>query len=485
MPDRSSAGDPGPAGRILVVDDEPDIIESLRALLESARYEIVAAASAKECLAAIDREECDLVLLDLMLPDRPGLDVLRDLRKVDATLPVIMLTAYGSIEAAVEATRSGAANFLTKPWNNSQLLLEVEHTLARRTLERENAKLRAALGRRASSERIIRESEAMEQVYALVAQVAPTSSTVLISGESGTGKELVARAIHAGSPRAGRPFVVVNSGSIPAELLESTLFGHLAGSFAGASRDRQGCFELANEGTLLLDEVAALTLETQAKLLRVIQEREFARVGSNEPIRVDVRIVAATNEDLTAAVQEGRFREDLFYRLNVIGVELPPLRARVADIPLLAAEFLTKFCRREKKNHFLDQDGNSTLRFTPDAMRLLLGHSWPGNVRELRNVIERAVVLATQHELGPEALPARLASAAGSSESQEAVSVEPMPGISLAEMVEDFERRVLVGELKKHAYNQTETAKALRVALSTLNQKIQRLGIQTKHRRAE
>lgn len=484
MPDRSSAGDQGPAGRILVVDDEPDIIESLRALLESARYEIVAAASAKECLAAIDREDCDLVLLDLMLPDRPGLDVLRDLRKVDPTLPVIMLTAYGSIEAAVEATRSGAANFLTKPWNNSQLLLEVEHTLARRTLERENAKLRDELGRRASAERIIRESEAMQRVYALVAQVAPTSSTVLISGESGTGKELVARAIHAGSPRVGRPFVVVNSGSIPAELLESTLFGHLEGSFAGASRDRQGCFELANEGTLLLDEVAALTLETQAKLLRVIQEQEFARVGSNEPIRVDVRIVAATNEDLTAAVQQGRFREDLFYRLNVIGVELPPLRARMADIPLLVAEFLTKFCRREK-NHFLDQDGNSTLRFTADAMRILLGHSWPGNVRELRNVIERAVVLATEAELGPEALPGRLASAAGSSESREAVSVEPNPGESLAEMVEDFERRVLLGELKKHAYNQTETAKALRVALSTLNQKIQRLGIKTKHRQSE
>ena len=289
----------------------------------------------------------------------------------------------------------------------------------------------------------------------------------------------MAQVIHKSSPRAAKPFVTVNSGRIPEELLESTLFGHIRGAFAGATRDRRGCFEVAHEGTLFLDEVSTLSQETQIKLLRVIQEREFVPVGSDDPVTVDVRIIAATNGDLAASVREGRFREDLFYRLNVIEIGLPPLRDRIDDVPLLVEEFLAQFCRREK-NHFLGRDGKSTLRFTPAALANLMAHDWPGNVRELRNAVERSVVLATREELGPDLLPESLAvtNRAGSLAKRSAEASRP--GASLAEMVEDFERGVVLAALEKHGYNQTETAKSLRVALSTLNQKIQRLGIDVK-----
>ena len=323
MPDATTAAAEDSKGRILIVDDEPAIVESLQLLLEAARYHVVTAHSANGCLDVIAKQPCDLVLLDLMLPDRPGLAVLQDIRRVDRSLPVVMLTAYGSIETAVEATRLGATNFLTKPWNNSQLLLEIEQTLMRRKLEAENARLRSELRLSRPLANLIGKCEVMQRVYVLIFQVARTSSTVLISGESGTGKELVAKAIHNSSPRAAKPFVIVNSGTIPVELLESTLFGHVKGSFTGALRDRQGCFEIANEGTIFLDEVGTLSHETQTKLLRVIQEREFVPVGSNDPIRVDVRILAASNENLEAAMEQGRFREDLYYRLNVIDIELP------------------------------------------------------------------------------------------------------------------------------------------------------------------
>ena len=482
MPDGAFTADTDSKNRILVVDDEQAIVETLQLVLEGAGYRVVTAQTANECLAVITREHCDLVLLDLMLPDRPGLEVLEDIGKIDRSLPVVMLTAYGTIETALEATRLGAANFLTKPWNNSKLLLEIKQTLDRKKLEAENARLRSELGHASPFENLIGKSEAMLRVFVMVRQVAETSSTVLVSGESGTGKELVAKAIHNISPRAEKPFVTVNSGRIPGELLESTLFGHVRGAFVGATRDRRGCFEIANEGTIFLDEVGTLSQETQMKLLRVIQEREFVPVGSDDPVQVDVRIIAATNEDLGAAVKEGRFRGDLYYRLDVIEIELPPLRDRMDDVPLLVDEFLTQFCRREK-NHFLDRNRNSTLRFTPVAQAILMAHDWPGNVRELRNVVERAVVLATREELGPDLLPDSLfkGNRAGSPVARSVVASRP--DASLSEMVEDFERRVVLAELEKHGYNQTETAKSLRVALSTLNQKIQRLGIDVKRLR--
>lgn len=485
MPDKSpaSAGAPPPA-RILVVDDEPAIAETLQLVLETAGHSVVTAGTGNECLDVIAREPCDLVLLDLMLPDRPGLEVLGEIRKIRRDVPVLMLTAYGSIDKAVEATRLGAKNFLTKPWNNAKLLLEIQQALERRRLEAENASLRSQLGLASPLEGLVGKSEAMMGVFVMIHQVARTSSTVLVSGESGTGKELVAKAIHKGSPRAGEPFVTVNSARVPEGLLDSTLFGHQQGAFPGASRDRRGCFEAADGGTIFLDEVGNLSLETQAKLLQAIHEREVVRVGSNRPIPVDVRIIAATNIDLEVAVKEGRFRRDLYYRLNVIGIELPPLRERMEDAPLLVDKFLTDFCRREN-NQFLDRDRKSTLRFTPEALRSIMAHDWPGNVRELRNAVERAVVLATQEELGPGALPATVQPGRGPARPAAQTAFRRREGASLAEIVEDFERSILVEELERHGFNQTETAKALRVALSTLNQKIQRLQIDAKRRRAK
>ena len=482
MPDEAAVDAEGTRPRILVVDDEPAIVETLRLVLEEAGYAVSAARTAGECLEAIARDPCDLVLLDLMLPDRSGLETLEDIRRIDRDLPVVMVTAYGSIDVAVEATRLGASNFLTKPWNNTKLLLEIGQTLERRRLETENLRLRGELGMAGPLDNLIGKSEAMLRVFVLIRQVARTTSTVLVSGESGTGKEVVARAIHKASPRADKPFVTVNSGRIPNDMLESTLFGHVRGAFAGADSDRPGCFEIADGGTVFLDEIASLTAETQLRLLRVIQEREFVPVGSDNPVKVDVRILAATGSDLTEAVERGAFRQDLYYRLNVIGIEVPPLRDRIEDVPLLVDEFLTQVCRREH-NHFLDHDGHSRLRFSPSARQMLMAHDWPGNVRELRNVVERAVVLATQEELGPEVLPSGIARADAPPRPGRAPVAAGRADASLSELVEDYERSVLVDQLERHGYNQTETAKALRVALSTLNQKIQRLGIETKHRR--
>lgn len=487
MPESSSPGskqsiDSPSRGQILIIDDEADIRDSLETLLTLERYTVSTAATGAEGIQAAARFPSDLVLLDLMLPDLSGLEVLEQIRKNDKSLPVVMLTAYGSVETAVKAIRLGANNFLTKPWNNEKLLLEIQQTLTRRRLEEENARLRGELQQRYSFENIVGKSDEMQRIFSLVEQVAPSRSTVLISGESGTGKELIAKAIHANSPRAGKPFVPVNSGSIPVDLLESTLFGHVRGAFTGAVQSRKGCFEIADGGTIFLDEIGTLGIDTQAKLLRVIQEREFIPVGSTETVRVNVRIVAATNEDLQVAVAEGRFREDLFYRLNVIGVHLPPLRERRDDVPLLVDHFLTEFCRREQ-NTFLDEHNDSTLAFTSEAMRILLDHDWPGNVRELENVIERAVVLATNASLTPEVFPDSLLAANGVVVPREMRNFQPAAGASLSEIVEEFERKLVESQLEKHGFNQTETAKAFRVALSTLNQKIQRLGIELKKRR--
>lgn len=481
MPDDAGSADGGPSARILIVDDEPAIVDSLRLLLETAGYAVASASTGGECVEAVTAHPSDLVLLDLMLPDRPGLAVLREIRKIDRALPVLMLTAYGSIETAVEATRCGASNFLTKPWNNSKLLLEIRQALERSRLEAENSRLRRQVASTGGGNTLIGDSDAIARVTALIDQVAPSHSTVLVSGESGSGKELVARAIHAASPRADRPFVTVDSSSIPAERLDSALFGHVKGAFEGATRDRQGCFAVANGGTVFLDEVSTLSSAIQAKLLHVLEEREFVPVGSNAAVRADVRIVAATNEDLETAAEQGRFREDLYYRLNVIGIAVPPLRERKEDIPQLVDEFLNHFCRREKQ-HFVDRQQRATLRFTPEAHAILMAHDWPGNVRELRNAVECAVVLATGEELPPDVLPASVTGTAGAPLGG---GFSPRSGSSLAGMVEDYERQLLIGELERHGFNQTETAKTLRVALSTLNQKIQRLGINVKRRRSD
>ena len=469
-------------GRILIIDDEEAIRESLETILELERFDVDTAHDAAEGLERLGKKTFDLVLLDLMLPDRSGLEVLQEVREHDTATPIVMLTAFGSIETAVKAIQLGANDFYTKPWNNDKLVLGIEQVITRSRLEAENLRLRSQLRERYSFENIIGKSEPMQEVFRLVSQVAPSRSTVLVTGESGTGKELIARAIHTNSPRSDKPFVPVNSGSIPVDLLESALFGHVKGAFTGASYSHRGFFETANGGTIFLDEIGTLSVETQAKLLRVIQEREFMPVGSSEAIKVDVRIVAATNEDVAKLVGEGRFREDLYYRLNVIGIKLPPLRERREDIPLLIQHFFDRFC--VENTRFVDETGKSSLEFATDAMGILMDHRWPGNVRELENVVERAVVLATDQQVPVQALPESLLEQNGIHRPQLPIDFQPTAGESLPEIVEEFERRVLLAALEEHGWNQTETARSLRVALSTLNQKIQRLGIDIKKRRA-
>jgi len=470
-------------GRILVIDDEEAIRESLQTLLELEDWPVETAATAMEGVSALQDGGFDLVLLDLMLPDISGLEALKEIRKFDRSTPVIVLTAYGSVENAVSAIKLGADDFFTKPWNNEKLLLGIRKNIDQRRLRDENAELRSALKQRYSFSNIVGKSENMLRVFDLVTQVAPSRSTVLVHGESGTGKELIARAIHAHSPRADKPFVPVNSSSIPIDLIESTLFGHVRGAFTGATHTRKGCFELADGGTIFLDDVGTLALDTQAKLLRVIQEREFMPVGSSLTVQVDVRIVAATNEDLRKRVEEGTFREDLYYRLNVIEIDLPPLRERREDIPLLVQHFFNKYCRENQR--FLDERGESILRFSPEAMRVLMDHDWRGNVRELENVVERAVVLANDPMIPPELLPESLLAANGRRPPRIPPNFRPSAGASLPEIMEEFERQLLIDELEKCHWSQTEAAKKLHVALSTLNQKVQRLGIDVKKLREE
>ncbi len=464
--------------RILVVDDEVDIRESLELLLTGENYAVDLAENAATGLQKFDSGTYDLILLDLMMPDRSGMDVLADIRERDKDTPVFMLTAYGSVEVAVKALKSGANDYFAKPWDNDKLLIEIDRMIAKGHLERENTQLKRALKQRYAFPNIVGKSERMLRLLDQVAQVAPSRATILITGETGTGKELIAKAIHAHSARADQMFVPVNSGSLPAELLESILFGHMKGSFTGAVANRKGLFETANRGTIFFDEVGNISPEIQVKLLRVLQDREFMPLGSNESIRVDVRIIAATNSDLRKQVEDGKFREDLYYRLNVINLNLPPLRERKDDIKLLVDHFFTRYCRENEK--FLS-DGRSILSFEPDAMQILMEHNWPGNVRELENAVERAVVLATSHTVPAHVLPDHLQQASGLRISRDKNGMLA-PDASLFETVADFERRKIIEALEQVNYSQTEAAEALRIPLSTLNQKIKRLNIDVKRR---
>jgi DNA-binding NtrC family response regulator len=385
-----------------------------------------------------------------------------------------MITAYGSVEAAVQALKLGATDYFSKPWDNEKLLIEIGHVIDRRRLEDENTQLKRALKQRYSFPNIIGKSERMVRMLDLVGQVANSRSTILITGETGTGKELVAKAIHANSPRSEQVFVAVNSGSLPPELLESTLFGHVKGAFTSAIHTKKGYFEVADRGTIFFDEIGTIGAETQIKLLRVIQEKEFTPLGSTDPVKVDVRILAATNADLLQMVKEGRFREDLYYRLNVINIALPPLRERKEDIPALASHFFNYYCR--ENNKFLDPAGRSELHFQPEALQLLMEHAWPGNVRELENVVERAVVLATETSVPLEVLPDALLEANGIRLRRSEGA--PLPSnASLFEIVNDYERRIIMERLEQCNWSQTDAAESLSVPLSTLNQKIKRLDI--------
>src|SRR5262245_11392656 len=336
---------PGSKGKILVIDDEVDIREGLELLLTTEGYLAETAQNGTEGLQRLSTNSYDLVLLDLMMPDISGMEVLEEVRRRDRETPIFMITAYGSVEAAVSALKLGANDYFSKPWDNEKLIIEIDRMIARRDLERENTQLKRALKQRYSFPNIIGKSERMLRLLDLVGQVATSRSTILITGETGTGKELIAKAIHANSTRADNMFIAVNSGSLPPDLLESSLFGHVKGAFTSAIQSHKGYFEIANRGTIFFDEIGTIGPETQAKLLRVIQEREFMPLGSTETVKVDVRILAATNADLRKLVDERKFREDLYYRLNVINISLPPLRERKEHIPLLAGHFFNKYCR--------------------------------------------------------------------------------------------------------------------------------------------
>jgi DNA-binding NtrC family response regulator len=469
-------------GRILVIDDEADIRESLETLLTlDNQYIVELASNGTEGLRMLETGNYDLVLLDLMMPDRSGMEVLEEVRQRDHETPICMITAYGSVEVAVEALKRGASDYFPKPWDNEKLLIEIERMIAKRRLETENRQLKRALKQRYAFPNIVGKSERMIRILDLVAQVAPSRATVLITGETGTGKELIAKALHAHSARAEQPFIPVNSGSIPPDLLESTLFGHVRGAFTGAITSRKGYFELAHRGTIFFDEIGTISPDTQAKLLRVIQDREFMPVGSNEIVKVDVRILAATNADLKRHVDEGKFREDLYYRLNVINLLLPPLRDRKEDIPLLIEHFFDKYCR--ENNKFLNSRGEGVMRFDEDAMQILIDHAWPGNVRELENVVERAVVLGTSEVVSTDVFPEALLQAGGIRIRRDE-SGHLAADASLFEIVADFERRTIIERLEDCNFSQTEAAASLNIPLSTLNQKIKRLNIDVR-RRAE
>ena len=466
IPRNTMNGNPGLAGAVLIIDDEAEIRESLQTLLELEGFAVETAATGETGLQRIGEHPFDLILLDLTLPGRNGMEILAEIRAHETSLPVIMITAFGTVENAVRAMQGGAANFVQKPWDNEKLLADVRAAIGWRRAEEENVQLKRALKQRYNFENIVGKSEPMLKIFDLVAQVANSRSTVLLQGESGTGKEIIAKALHLNSPRRDRPFVPVNTGSMPTDLLESTLFGHVKGAFTSAIASKKGLFEIADRGTLFLDEIATMSLETQAKILRVLQDRRFMHLGGVQEIQVDVRIIAATNIDLRTLVREGRFREDLFYRLNVISIDLPPLRQRREDIPLLVQFFLKKYA---------EENDRPVRRITPEALRPLMSYSWPGNVRELENVIERAVVLSSGNEITIDLLPDSLLGRGS------ALTLhDPPTDASLFEIVEDVEKRIITDMLEKCNWNQTEAAERFKVPLSTLNQKIRRLSIEIK-----
>ncbi len=450
---------------VLIIDDEEVLQDVLTVLLRREGHNTISAMTGEEGLDLLQREDVDLVLLDLMLPGMHGMQVLKEIRRRYPDIVVVMITAYSSIESAIEAMREGAFHYIPKPFKNEEVLLTLRKGLEQRRLTNENRSLREQLRQRFGFDNIIGKSKPMQQVYDLVQLAAPAKSNILILGESGTGKELVAKAIHHHSRRAHGPFITVNSGSMPADLLESNLFGHLRGAFTGAVANKKGLFEMATNGSIFFDEIGNIPVDTQAKLLRVIQEKEFMRLGGVETVKVDVRIIAATNADLEVAVQQGTFREDLFYRMNVITVTLPPLRKRTEDIPLLAQHFLGFYARENEK---------AIREISPPAMEALLDYHWPGNVRELENVIERAVVLSTGEVLGVDLLPpsVRHPESAGLPP-----PVMPANGIAFKEAVSEYERQIIIKALQASGGVQKRAAELLQVKPTTLHEMMKRLSI--------
>ena len=460
------------AGSILVIDDEEIMREILEALLTPEGYHVRLASNGAEGLDLARAMPFDAAIVDVMMPGMDGLAVLDELKKIDDDVAVVMVTAYASVDTAVDAMKRGALDYITKPFKNDEVLLVLRNAVERRRLVTENRSLRQNLQERYHRfDNIIGKSPAMRRVFDLIIQAAPSRSTILIQGESGTGKELVARAIHTNSSRSERSFVTVNSGNLPPDLLESTLFGHVKGAFTGAVYPKKGLFDLADKGSIFFDEIGNVPLETQAKLLRVIQEREFMRLGGMETIKVDVRIIAATNVDLRQMMEEGRFREDLFYRLHVISIHLPPLRERKDDIPLLVQHFLQKYGDENKK---------PSMELSPEALDLLMEYDWAGNVRELENVVERAVVLCSGSKIGVELIPEHVRKAPNFQMPQ---FIVPPEGISFKDVITDFEKRLIESTLEAAGGVQKRAAELLHVKPTTLNEMIKRYDIRPRRKR--
>ena len=454
---------------ILIIDDEAAIRDSLETLLTLEGFTVEMATEGVSGLDALTTSEYDLLLLDLSMPGESGIDLLPRIKRLRPELPVIMITAYGTVGNVVDALRAGADNFVQKPWDNEKLLADIRTAIAKQRSQQEVTQLKRTLKQRYSFDNIVGKSDIMSKLLDTVAQVAPAKTTVLIQGESGTGKELIAKAIHTASPRRDKPFVAINAGAVPTDLLESTLFGHVKGAFTSAVTAKKGLFEAADGGTLFLDEIGTMPLDTQAKVLRALQERRFLPVGATAEIAVDVRIVAATNVHLATAVKEGRFREDLFYRLSVINLDLPPLRQRKEDVPLLAAHFLKRFS---------DENGFELRTLAPDALRAMLDYEWPGNVRELENAMERGVVLSQSPVITLDILPQGLSGTVYT-----ATALDHKADSSLFDIMEEIERRIIADRLERCNWNQTEAAEFLKIPLSTLNQKIKRLNVEIKKRK--
>jgi two-component system response regulator HydG len=442
--------------RILVVDDEGPLRTTFVVALSRHRQQVDEAVGVRDAMKRLEATDYDLVITDLRLPDGSGLDVLKSAKAHSEDTEVILLTAYGSVESAVEAIKLGAFDYLLKPFDPEEMLIRVGKALERRHLKREVENLRSQVRERYGLRGILAESAAMRRVLDLVARVAPTDATVLLQGETGTGKELIAKAIHHQSPRARGPFVAINCGALPESLLESELFGHVKGAFTSAVASKRGLFEEADHGTLFLDEIGEATPGTQVKLLRALEEGEIRRVGSHAPVRVDVRVVAATNRNLAERVQAGAFRDDLYYRLSVISVMLPPLRDRPEDVAVLAEHFVTRVAARLRK---------AVQGLTPDAVAALLRYPWPGNVRELQNVLERAVILAPGPRIGPDSLPAHVV---------RGIPPEAIHAGGRPRTAEEMERAHILETLERLGWNLTQAADELGLARTTLWRKLKR-----------
>ncbi len=449
-------------GSLLLVDDDRHVLDSMSDWLREQGYDVAEASGRADAIRQTDNRAFDLVLADVRLQDGDGFEVLAHCRENHPETTVILLTGYGTVETGVEAIRAGAFDLLTKPLIDEELLMSINRALSQREVMEENKKLKEQLDLRFGMENIVGHDHRMLKIYDMIDSIADTKATVLITGESGTGKSLIARAIHRRSGRRKGAFVEIACGALPEALLESELFGHVAGAFTGAAGEKMGKFLQADGGTIFLDEIGTASPSMQVKLLRVLQEMEFEQVGGTKTFHVDSRVVLATNEELSRAVAEGRFRQDLYYRVNVINIELPSLRERISDIPLLAQHFLTSVC---------EESGRKVEGFTDDALTALRRYQWPGNVRELQNVVERAVLLGKGPRITPSDLPNQLSSGAP-------IVVQPSSGVSLKNALDAPERQIILDALQSNNWNRNATAELLGINRTTLYKKMKKLGLQ-------